>query len=159
MDLDMNYSYDLNEDWVPTSKTQLRALWIFGIVNFFLGSVFMLDYIQDDAPNIRTLIAAIGGLAGGISMTIFYLLKYKAILAKGVYYLRVKNGLLQSKLGRYTKIKQVEVAKIKRASINERFMILHMQNGDQIHIKTSNIMNLDKKEEFEQIIRSEIPHH
>jgi len=50
MDLDMNYSYDFNEDWVPASKNQLRTFWVFGIVNCFSGSVFLINYLQDDPP-------------------------------------------------------------------------------------------------------------
>lgn len=155
----MKYSYDLSEDWVPASKGHIRAFWFLGTVNLFSGVVFMINYLRDDPASTLTLITALGFLISGILITIANLRKHQPVVAKESYYLKINDGQLTSKLGRFAKTKEVEIAAIKRAMIDERFMILHTENGEELYLQTSKIMHKDKKEEFEQIIRAQIPHH
>lgn len=155
----MNYSYDFNEDWVPASKNQLRAFWFFGIINCFSGSVFLINYLRDDPPNAFTLITAIGFLTSGIIAIFLNVRKHKPLVPKGTYFLKIKDGLLRSKLGRFAREKQLSLDQIKKASIDEQVIILQATDGSELYIKSSRIRNKEKKEEFEQIIRSQIPHH
>lgn len=147
----LQYHYDAVKDWTTPPKHHLFLMVFIGLGQVII-SIINIRLVSDPAALVLHVFFGIGA---GLYILYFYgVRKGKPLIKSGVCTVAVEDNILKWNLRLFSEGYQVDLNNVKRVHFQNNRVVLTRADGHAKSFSMRQILNLDKRREFQEVMRN-----
>lgn len=147
----LQYHYDAVKDWTTPPKHHLFLMVFIGLGQVII-SIINIRLVSDPAA---LVLHTFFGIGAGLYILYFYgVRKGKPLIKSGIRTVAVEDNILKWNLRLFSEGYQVDLNDVKRIRFLNNRVVLTLADGHTDSFSMRQILNLDKRREFQEVMRN-----